>query len=541
MAYDFINKVKFQDAMNISLLSLGAKLNAEDVSRLSEYRRKWNFYEGYHWEELPASGKAEVTKNYCRAFVNKFVSYELGKGFSIKMKPEVEEKILPFLNEVWNDNNVDTYCIELGQMKSITGDGWTQVSYLPKYFDDGSLNPTFYDPYNEYEKGKIRILVVPSNICFPEYDDGYDKDILRKFTVMYPIRQNPDAPSQTKTIVYKQIWTRDAVEIWMGSDLVGRYANKYGVIPFFHNKNLAEAGRNTGLSDLDDLIPLNVELNLKSSDVSEIIDYHSAPVTVVYGARIGQLEKGANKVWGGLPKDAKVENLGLTGDLQASTNYINDIKKSMHEIVGVPEGALGSEMSISNTSGVALQITMLPLTEKIEQKRALTSACLQSINKLVIKIGLTEGLIEEDLETWKKGDTYAKDVYQNEIIFEDNLPKDKLVELQTIQLEMKLGLADREEGMKRLGKKDISRRLLEIDADREKYPEVYGLKDELDIEQQEATIEATETNTKATKDQSKEQGLDVMKRPLNQNKAGNDSKVNSGFTNSKVKQQTTNS
>ena len=537
MAYDFINKVKFQDAMNISLLSLGAKLNAEDVTRLSEYRRKWNFYEGYHWEELPESGKAEVTKNYCRAFINKFVAYELGKGFNIKMRPEVEESILPFLNEVWKDNNVLTYCLELGQMKAITGDGWTQVSFQPKFLDNGQPNPQFYDPYNEYEKGRIRILVVPSNICFPEYDDGYDKDNLRKFTVMYPVRLNPDAPSQTKTIVYKQVWTRDTVEVWWGSDLQGTYANKYGVIPFFHTKNLPVAGRNTGLSDLEDLIPLNVELNLKSSDVSEIIDYHSAPVTVVFGARIGQLEKGANKVWGGLPKDAKVENLGLEGDLSASTNYIKDLKKAMHEIGGVPEGALGSELAISNTSGVALQITMLPLTEKVEQKRAQTSATLQAINKLIIKIGITEGIIEANLDKWKVGDTYAKDIYQNEIMFEENLPKDKLVELQTLQLEMKLGLADREEGMKRLGKRDIQSRLVEIDRDREKYPEIYGIKDELDKEEQEATIESTKEKTKL----EKKEGLDIMKRPLNENKAGNQAQVNSGFTNTREKQQTTNS
>ena len=62
----------------------------------------------------------------------------------------------------------------------------------------------------------------------------------------------------------------------------------------------------------------------------------------------------------------------------------------------------------------------------------------------------------------------SKDIYQNEIIFEENLPKDKLVELQAIQLEMKLGLEDREGGMKRFGKKDIRRRLEEIDRDKKK-------------------------------------------------------------------------
>jgi 23S rRNA pseudouridine1911/1915/1917 synthase len=208
--------------------------------------------------------------------------------------------------------------------------------------------------------------------------------------------------------------------VWIGSELEGTYTNKYGVIPFFHCKNLELTGRNYGLSDLEDLIPLNMELNLKNSDVSEIIEYHSAPVTLVFGARIGQLEKGANKVWGGLPKDAKVENLALESDLQASKDYINSIKQAMHEIGGVPEGALGKDLAISNTSGVALQLMLMPLIERIKQKRALTAQCLSQVNKFIIKIGLTEGLIDGDLSKWQKGDRYLKDIYQNEIIFEDN-------------------------------------------------------------------------------------------------------------------------
>jgi hypothetical protein len=530
MAYDFINKMNFQDMMNISLLSLGAKLNAEDVTRLSEYRKKWNFYEGFHWENMPPTGKTEVTQNYCRAFVDKFVRFELGSGFSIKMKPEVEKAVLPYLNEVWDDNGKLQICQLFGQSKAVTGDGWIQVNFQPKYDKDTEgndvPNPDFYDPYDEYEKGRVRIMVVPPNICFPEYDDGYDKDNLKKFTVMYPIRQNPNEPSKMKTVIYKQVWTRETVEVWTGSELEGTYKNKYGVIPFFHCKNLELTGRNYGLSDLEDLIPLNMELNLKNSDVSEIIEYHSAPVTLVFGARIGQLEKGANKVWGGLPKDAKVENLALEGDLQASKDYINSIKQAMHEIGGVPEGALGKDLAISNTSGVALQLMMMPLIERVRQKKSLTAQCLSQVNKLIIKIGLVEGLIDEDLTQWQKGDRYAKDLYQNEIIFEDNLPKDKMVEVQTLQLEMKLGLADREEGMKRLGKEDITERLSQIDSDRKKNPEIYGL--EIDP----VTGELVQAGTSQK---------NLMNRPTGTNKAGNESQVNSGVTNSPVKKESTNS
>jgi len=291
--------------------------------------------------------------------------------------------------------------------------------------------------------------------------------------------------------------------------------------------------------DLDDIIPLNVELNSKSSDVSEIIDYHSAPITVIYGARIGQLEKGANKVWGGLPKDAKVENLGLNGDLQASKSYIEDIKKSMHEVGNVPPIALGGDLAISNTSGVALQTAFQPLLDTVKVKRGESKKVLQAVNKFVILIGLKEGLIGEEVEgednplnKWKKGDSYARDIYQNEVLFDDNLPKDKLIEIQAIQLEMKIGLCDREEGMKRLGKRNIQKRLHEIDKDRENNPEIYGLPTE---EEKQAMLAKNTTEDGAGRKK------DVMKRPLGVNKAGNTTEVNAGLQNSQQKKQNTNS
>ena len=174
---------------------------------------------------------------------------------------------------------------------------------------------------------------------------------------------------------------------------------------------------------------------------------------------------------------------------------------------------------------------MLPLIEKIQQKRALTAKCLSKVNKFIIKVGLEEGLIDADLTQWQKGDRYAKDIYQNEILFEESLPKDKLVEIQAIQLEMKLGLEDRAGGMKRLGKKDIQRRLDEINKDREEYPEIYGLPTEEEKEAIKLGLEA--------KKQSRDK--DIMKRDLNDNKVGNDSQVNAGYTNSPEKKDSTNS
>ena len=521
MAYNMYNRVDSNNNVvmaDLTLMSLGARVSGEDSRRLARYREYWNFYEGYHWETIGDTGKQQVTENYCRAFVNKFTAFEFGHGFNIKMKPELEEDILPYLNFVWDDNSKEVLSTVLGQTKAVTGEAWIQVAFEPKMLDGGIPNPAFDDPYDEYEVGRVRLLVVQPNIVFPEYENSYDKDKLKKVTVMYPVKKYPNDPNSTELIIYKQIWDKEVCLEYLGSELVGQFPNRYGVIPFIQVKNFELAGRTYGISDLEDLIPLNMELNLKKSDISEIIDYHSAPITVVFGARVGQLEKGANKVWGGLPKDGRVENLSLNSDLSASNSYVADTKQAMHEVGGVPEGALGKETNISNTSGVALQVQLMPLIERVGEKQKASKTALAKVNKLILKILVVEGML-----TIPEG-TKPRDFYYNEIIFEDNLPKDRLVEIQQIQLEMKLGLCDREEGMKRLGKTDIQKRLNEIVADMKAVPFLYGLQLNDDGE-----LEAS-----GTKDTT-------MEKDLNENKAGKDAQVNAGLTNSPEKQQETNS
>ena len=244
--------------------------------------------------------------------------------------------------------------------------------------------------------------------------------------------------------------------------------NPYCIIPFVQIKNFPVAGRSYGVGDIDDVIPLNVEYNLKRSDVSEIIDYHSAPITVVYGAKIGNLEKGANKVWGGLPKDAKIDNLKLEGDLSASTTYITDLKTSMCEVSGVPETVLGGASAISNTSGVALQYINLPLIERTRIKRLSTQKGLAKVNKFILYIALAEGLITKPEEIEMRNFLY------NEVTLPDTLPKDELLELQQIQTEMTLGMECRHGAMERLGKDDINNKINEIDAERSKHPELFN-------------------------------------------------------------------
>jgi hypothetical protein len=472
---DFLNRHNYNDIFNVSMLSIDSSMSQEDIERLKRIRRAWNFYDGYHWEEIPPTDSPEITENYCRTFVNKFVAFEFGKEFVFETRDGAKEVMVAegmtlydFLTQVWTDNQQNKFCVELGQMKSITGDAWVQV----KYFSPEELD----DPFGEYPKGRIRIMVIPSSVVFPIYD-VHDKEKLVQVTIQYPIEIQEKSPVlrrvSIKKVVYKQIWTKDKVEVWQGGEQLLDLPNKYGKIPFEQIKNFPVAGRSEGLSDLEDLIPLNVELNMKKSNISEIIDYHSAPVTVVFGAKVSSLEKGANKLWGGLPKDAKVENLELKGDLGASVEYMKNLKLAMSEVGCIPEGSLGGQMAISNTSGVALQYVNMPLIERTRIKRMCSEEGLQRINKLILLVALKEGLII------KPESISASDFFSTDVTLPDTMPKDMLLELQQIEQEMKLSIESRKGAMQRLGREDIDAKLEEVDKDKKDNPDAYGIKPEM--------------------------------------------------------------
>lgn len=467
----FERKRDFNDFFNTSLIGVQGELDNRQVERLRRIKQAWNFYDGYHWEDLPEQDTAELTINYCRAFVDKFVAFELGKGFSLTTSKKLEGKkvtkdgrtIFEYLEDVWEDNNQFLFITEMGQMKSITGDAWVQV----RYYEPEELD----DPFNEYPDGRIQLLLMPTSVVFPEFDP-HQRGVLTKLTIMYTYEKVIKTPILGKTrkeqTVYKQIWTKEECAIIDGKEEPVVIPNKYKAIPFVQVKNISVAGRNEGRGDLEDIIPLNTEYNMKESNISEIIDYHAAPVTVVYGAKIGNLEKGANKMWGGLSKDARVENLELKSDLGASNAHISNLKLAMCEVGGIPETVLGGAQAISNTSGVALQYINLPLIEKTRLKRASTENGLERLNKLILLVSLFEGLIT------KSEDIPTRDYFWNEVTLPDTLPKDMLMELQQIQQEMKMGLESRRNAMKRIGKENIDELMKEIDADIEKNPCLYG-------------------------------------------------------------------
>ena len=149
------------------------------------------------------------------------------------------------------------------------------------------------------------------------------------------------------------------------------------------------------------------------------------------------------------------------------------MKKSMHEMVGVPETALGQAQPISNTSGVALSIQFQPLMNRYHQKIIQYAHGLERVNELIL---LSLAIKEPETFTWdpnknviplkpgqvNKLDTNDSLTFRSYVHFPQPLPLDKLIALNEVQSMLSLGLESKEGALRTLGEEFPAMKLSEI-------------------------------------------------------------------------------
>lgn len=357
----------------------------QDVLRLQRYEEQWRFYSGLQWSMTREDGEPLVTANYARRIVDKKASWLMGKGMVIEVPEALEEITKPVLDEVWDYNDKDELLLEIGITGGVTGDVFLLPTSVPPSSQQKAINP--------YTRGTIRIRLVASHQVFPTWNP-LNKDELTHVRIITEVAdQRPPLPGRNRAQASPMSSTRKYIEdiypsyIEQGwEDGVREHiTNDLGEIPLVHISNQPFPNEYFGLSDLDGIIDIQREFNEKLTDVSDIINYHASPVTVITGARAKQLEKGSKSLWSGLPTEAKVFNLEMTGDLPASNNYLDKIREVMFELANLPEGAFGRQQAISNTSGAALAVTFQPLLEATERKVPSYVKGLERVNYIILR------------------------------------------------------------------------------------------------------------------------------------------------------------
>jgi hypothetical protein len=430
--------------------------------RLNRYSLNWAMYLGHHWSYRKQVGDAQLALNYYRAFTDFVINFTFGKGVSFRSPKETEAIVPDLLERVWEvDNNKATVLWEIGQQGAVSGDCFIKVAYEEAYVD----------PAGRQHPGRVRILPLNSSFAFPEFHP-HDRERLIRFKLKYRF-WGTSLEGTRQVFTYTEILTDDVIEEYINDELIDSRPNPLGVIPVVHIPNVRISGSPWGLSDCNDIININRTYNETATDIADIVNYHAAPVTVIIGAKASQLEKGANKVWGGLPKDARVENLeGGAQGLKSGLDFLALLKKSMHEMVGVPETALGQAQPISNTSGVALSIQFQPLMNRYHQKIIQYAHGLERVNELIL---LSLAIKEPETFIWdptrdvklKKGQVDRLDpndplTYRSYVQFPQPLPLDKLIALNEIQSLLSLGLESKEGALRTLGEEFPAEKLNEI-------------------------------------------------------------------------------
>ena len=430
--------------------------------RLNRYSLNWAMYLGHHWAYRREIGEAQMVFNYYRAFTDYIVNFSFGRGASFR-SPHATEAIIPdILKRVWEtDNDKHGVMWEMGQQGGVSGDCFVKVAY----------EEAFTDTVGRTHPGRVRVLPLNSSFCFPEFHP-HDRSRLIRFKLKYRF-WGTSLEGTRQVYTYTEILTDDRIEEYINDELIDSRPNPLGTVPVIHIPNVRVSGSPWGLSDGHDIIVLNRSYNEIATDISDIVNYHAAPVTVITGAKASSLEKGPKKVWGGLPKDAQVFNLEGGGQgLVGAMEYLKIIKTSMHEMIGVPETALGQVQQISNTSGVALAIQYQPLMNRYNQQIVQYSEGLKRINELVL---LTLAVKEPELFIYnpdfngpiKSDQLQVCDpndplTYETSVHFPQPLPLDKLILLNEIQTKMSMNLESREGALRTLGEEFPDEKLEEI-------------------------------------------------------------------------------
>lgn len=433
--------------------------------RFQLYSQLFLWYMGMHSSQRREVGDFNIIVNYVRTMSDYITNFCYGKPPQFRCAEQYSAIIPRLLHDVWElHNNKMATLWEIGQTSGLCGDSFVKIAF----------EEPWVDPIGIPHPGRIRIIPLSPLICSPEYHP-HDKDRIVRMKIRYKF-YGRDYEGKRTVMTFVELIDAETISQYINDELVEQYANPLGVMPIVHIPNVTVTGSPYGHSDVADIISLNRELNEKYTEISDIINYSSAPVTIMTGAKMANLEKGSHKVWTIQRPEAKVYNLesSLPG-LPAAVQYTDTIKRAMHEITGIPEAALGQIQPISNTSGVALDIEYRPMMSRRVMKLIHMDKGLEAINSLIIR---TAAVHMPEMLAWQPGlssepetdqvwelDPFDPDIYRTSIEWPEPLPIDKLVKLNELQAKMAMGLESKEGALRETGEPFPREKLAEINEE----------------------------------------------------------------------------
>ena len=424
---------------------LGPRAIQSANTRLADYGLYWNYYNGTV-SSLWRDGEQKMALNYCKLVADIGADSLVSGGFQIAC-PSGNEKIAQYLGRVWDLNGRDSLLQQLASFGTAIGDAFLYVSVEQKDADGNLLPP---------EQWTTSLTPINPGFCFPVWHPLRPSEMLAALIQLPLINEDGIEVLYTLQISAKELIT------YHNDRIISKVPNPFGEVNLVHFPNLPAANCQFGSSDIGPITALSDELVQVTNSLRKVIKYFGEPTTVVYGVKVSTLEKGANKVWSGLPETARVETLEMKGDLKASLDYFKLLKASLCELTQIPQMVLDpGESRISNTSGLAMQMMFQPLVEKTRRRRLPYQSGLVRMNRLILKAAEYSKIAVSELAD----DPKAR--YENTVLFGSALPKDEQTELDLASKRIAANIWSQAEAIRQVsGVADTERLGTELAADR---------------------------------------------------------------------------
>lgn len=402
-----------------------------DRQRLADYKTNLDFYNGHQWTER--SKHRQLVFNYAKIAIDKVTSYLMeGFGFACdpsddtdeaKERARAAEKIL---YSVYEANSLQQLDYETEIDTAILGDGCYKVTWNPEEKRIRVTSPDVHGIYAWWIGDDIsRVWRVASRYTLTKEEI----EMLHKRTIT----------KNTATVT--ELWTKDRFTLYLDNDPIEDKPNPYGFIPFVIFPNLRQPKQFWGVSDIPALTQAQRELNRALTQLSRILEVSGNPITILSGVDTAEeIRVAPGQVWT-LPEDAKAYILDLLagGGIRLHVDYIDMIYRCLHDISEAPRAAYGGiERELS---GVALEVELQSLLQKVRRKRTIRTAAYNTRNRMILALH----------KIYNKED--FTDV-QTRMIWGAVLPQDRARAAQNEQLLVMSGIHSRRTAMDELGIRD---------------------------------------------------------------------------------------
>jgi len=402
-----------------------------DRSRLAGYKASLDFYNGEQWTER--SKHRQLVFNYAKIAIDKLTSY-LMEGISFACEPvddtdkakELSRSAEKLIYQVYEQNNLQELDYETEVDAAILGDGCYKVTWDAQEKRIRVTSPDVSGLYAWWlgdDLSKVWRVATRYTLTKDEINLLYNK----------PITKN------TATIT--ELWTTKQFTLFVDNDPIEDKPNPYGFIPFVIFPNLRQPKQFWGVSDIPPLRQSQRELNRALTQLSRILEVSGNPIAVLEGVESAEEIKVApGQVWT-IPEDAKAYLLDLLagGGIRLHVDYIDMIYRCLHDISESPRAAYGGiERELS---GVALEVELQSLLQKVRRKRTIRTATYMKRNQLIL--ALHKQFAKQDLTN-----------VSHRVIWGAVLPQDRARAAQNEQMLVQSGVHSRRTAMDELGIRD---------------------------------------------------------------------------------------